>query len=411
MPVHAPPTPRNEVARLDALRALAILDTEPDPELDELTQLAAQVCGTPVALLSFVDETRQWFKSNVGFPHRETARDVSFCAHAILEQDVFEIKDATQDPRFRENALVTGGPCLRFYAGAPLETRQGLNVGTLCVIDTVPRTLTPVQRTCLQVLARNATRSLELRKTGKQLGRSLLDEQQTADSKAWLSAYVSHESRNLLTVLGGTLELLGTCELTPWQASILAAAQSSANTLQRLMEDVLQMTRSDSRELSLIEQPFDLGPSLQHLAAHYQAGSSGQPGKVRVELSADVPARLIGDAGRLEQVLHNLLGNAVKFAPKEEVVLGVTLASSAHDVHTLRFEVRDRGRGMDDETLQALFRPYRPGAEEKAGTGLGLYIARQLVEQLGGTIGADSRLGAGTTFHFVLRFPRGPTAA
>jgi len=149
----APQQPADERERLAALRALNILDTEAEERFDRITRLAKDVFGTPIALVSLVDESRQWFKSRQGLPAAETPRDVSFCGHAILDDGVLVVPDATKDPRFADNPLVLGDPDIRFYAGAPLKTEGGHAVGTLCVIDTRPRTWTDQQSVALRDLA------------------------------------------------------------------------------------------------------------------------------------------------------------------------------------------------------------------------------------------------------------------
>lgn len=128
--IPAPP-PRNEAARLAYLRSLQVLDTEPEEACDDLVRIAAEVCGTPIALISLIDEARQWFKSKIGIDAKETEREIAFCSHTILQHDVMVVEDATADPRFADNPLVTGDPHIRFYAGAPLETEHGLRLGTL----------------------------------------------------------------------------------------------------------------------------------------------------------------------------------------------------------------------------------------------------------------------------------------
>jgi GAF domain-containing protein len=154
--MHAP-IPVDEAMRLDALRAYRILDTEPDASFDDITKLASFVCGTPIALVSFVDENRQWFKARVGLDVVETDRCMSICAWAILDDDLFEVPDTVADARFADTALVVGEPRIRFYAGMPLRSAEGMMLGTLCVIDVVPRTLTDSQRDALRALARQVS--------------------------------------------------------------------------------------------------------------------------------------------------------------------------------------------------------------------------------------------------------------
>jgi PAS domain S-box-containing protein len=156
------PLPSNEAERIEALRQYAILDTMPEKALDELTLLAAQICGVPIALISLVDTDRQWFKAKVGLDKVQHDRDLSFCAHALEQKGLFVVPDATKDDRFFDNPSVTGDPGIRFYAGAPLTTPENLTLGTLCVIDRFPRTLTASQEQALQILARQVMTHLEL---------------------------------------------------------------------------------------------------------------------------------------------------------------------------------------------------------------------------------------------------------
>ncbi|WP_269629844.1 GAF domain-containing protein [Pelomonas sp. BJYL3] len=160
------PLPANEPDRLAALRALLILDTPPEQRFDRIVEFAAQEFEVPIVLVSLVDAQRQWFKARVGLDACETGRDESFCAHALAADDVLEVPDALQDPRFADNPLVLGPPHIRFYAGAPLNVSPGLNLGTLCLIDRQPRQLDEVDRHILCALRDLCVEELRERQEG-----------------------------------------------------------------------------------------------------------------------------------------------------------------------------------------------------------------------------------------------------
>jgi GAF domain-containing protein len=163
------PLPADETERLAALRGYAVLDTPPEEAFDRVVQLVAAILDVPIALVSLVDEHRQWFKAKVGLDASETPREQSFCAHAILSDEILQVPDATEDPRFADNPLVTARPGgIRFYAGAPLEVPGGHRLGTLCAIDTRPRELDERQRQVLRDLAALAADQLELRRAGRE---------------------------------------------------------------------------------------------------------------------------------------------------------------------------------------------------------------------------------------------------
>ncbi len=174
-----PPIPDNERARLETLRQYEILDTDPEESFNDLTRLAAYICNTPIALITLVDEHRQWFKSRVGLSETETTRDISFCAHAILQDGPFIVRDAFDDVRFRKNPMVTALPHIRFYAGSPLMSPEGFKIGTLCVIDSKPRELTPEQIAALKILGNQVITQLDLRRENLFLQRTLAKYKQT----------------------------------------------------------------------------------------------------------------------------------------------------------------------------------------------------------------------------------------
>lgn len=160
------PIPPDEPQRMQALHEYAVLDTQPEPVYDDIAHVAAGVCDTPIALVALIDGTRNWFKARVGVPDEltESPRDVSFCGHAILGTQIFEVTDAIVDERFADNPLVAQEPKIRFYAGAPLITPKGYRLGTICAIDVRPRRLSEAQRDTLSALSRLVIRQLERRK-------------------------------------------------------------------------------------------------------------------------------------------------------------------------------------------------------------------------------------------------------
>jgi GAF domain-containing protein len=172
----APTTP--DAVRVEALEKYAILDTEPEQAFDDLTLLASYVCTTPIALISLVDENRQWFKSKIGITATETPRQVAFCSVAIQHTDVMVVPDTLQDERFRNNPLVTSDPHIRFYAGAPLINEDGYALGTLCVVDQKPREISSDQKEALQALSRLVLGQLEFRRNLRLLKEALTDRTQ-----------------------------------------------------------------------------------------------------------------------------------------------------------------------------------------------------------------------------------------
>ena len=192
------PLPKNEKQRLKVLWQYSVLDTMPEEIFDDLTELAARICEAPVAMITLVDEDRQWFKAKVGVSINETSRDISFCAHAITQPGLFIVPDATRDERFAKNPLVKSDPKVRFYAGAPLVSPDGYALGTLCVIDKVPRELRPEQKQALRILARHVVSQLELRRRSNQLADARQERDRTQKDLKQARAELAKVRRELL---------------------------------------------------------------------------------------------------------------------------------------------------------------------------------------------------------------------
>jgi GAF domain-containing protein len=184
------PMPANETERLRTLRSYKILDTKPEERFDELTRLAAVICGVPISLISLIDTDRQWFKSRFGLDVQETPRAQAFCTHAIMQPELFVVPDASKDERFANNPLVTGDPHIRFYAGEPLAARDGHVLGTLCVIDHEPHTLTEAQKEALRIVGQLVIANFELRRDLQEL-RDALAERDVSKSPANLDDIIS----------------------------------------------------------------------------------------------------------------------------------------------------------------------------------------------------------------------------
>ncbi|MEA2323434.1 MAG: hypothetical protein QOD81_3284 [Solirubrobacteraceae bacterium] len=391
-PAGRPPRPFRELERLTALRSYELMDTPPEDVFDDLTALAAQICGTPVSLVTLIDAERQFYKSRVGVDGTETPRDSSFCAHAINDDGLFVVPDATRDPRFSNNPDVVGGLGIRFYAGAPLVTPDGLGIGTLCVIDRVPRDLTPEQERSLRALSRAVMAHIELRRQNARL-------RDLDRLKDHFVAVISHELRTPLTSIRGYLELLLAGDagaLNDTQRRFVGVADRNAGRLERLVGDLFFIARVDEGRVQIDATATDIA-ALAHEAVE-AARPVAEAKDIALSVSAGAVPPLVGDPGRLAQMLDNLVSNAIKFTPAGgRVDLRVHAADGAVTV-----EVQDTGTGIPASEIPLLFgRFYRAQSamdDGIPGTGLGLGIAKAIAEAHGGIIAVQSTVGAGTRF-------------
>jgi PAS domain S-box-containing protein len=257
--------PPDEEARLNALRRYEVLDTEPEQEFDDITLLASHICGTPVAMITLVDEDRQWLKSKIAVSWSETSRDIAFCAHGILQTGVFVVRDALADARFAGNPLVTGTPAIRFYAGAPLRTADGHALGMLCVTDEVPRELSPEQTGALQALSRQVVAQLELRRSTAALRRS--------EESLRLLASAVEQSKESIVITDADLDPPGPRILFVNPAFTRMTGYTAQEALGKTPR-ILQGPRTDKAVLSRLRQNLERGELFEGETINYRKGGA-----------------------------------------------------------------------------------------------------------------------------------------
>ena len=386
--------PKDELKRLEALKFYKILDTLPEKSFDDLTFLASEICGTPVALVSLVDESRQWFKSAQGIDATETPRDVAFCAHAILKDEIFEVPDSHKDERFADNPLATGDTNVRFYAGAPLKTPSGHNIGTLCVIDNKPRELSESQRQSLAALSRQVVSLLELRSNQEKA-------MQASQAKTNFLANMSHEIR---TPLGGVLsftELLLEMDLPEDALEQIGYIKDSSENLLEIVNDILDISKIEAQKLKLNITENSPSKILLESSSVFKAITKKKGIAFDITIGENIPEIIRCDGVRLRQIFLNLMGNAIKFTSVGSVNAFLFLKNSQ-----LYFEVKDTGIGVSEEDQKRIFKSFEQestsSTKQYGGTGLGLPICVKLASLMGAQIEMESEKGSGSLFRLIL---------
>jgi len=410
------PLPKNEPERLAALLGCGVLDTAADDAFDDLTRLAARLCDTPIALVSLVDEHRQWFKSRVGLDATETPRSQAFCGYTILGDRPLVITDAARDPRTADNPLVTEQPGIGFYAGVPLRLDSGHALGSLCVIDVRPRDISPRQIDDLTALGLQAARQLELHRTIRLLDDATERANAANLAKSRFLANMSHEIRTPLTAVLGYADILAedpaVADDPPRVREALGTIRRNGHHLLALINDILEVGRIESGRLDTERVRTDPAALAAEAAADLDHAARDAGTDLRIEYETPVPDAVESDPTRLRQVLVNLLANAVKFTERGRV----TLRIAYHPPAALRFTVTDTGIGMSPDQLEAVrrFEPFtqadRGTRRLYGGTGLGLSISCRIAQALGGDLRIDSQRGEGTTVVFTTAAPVMPDA-
>lgn len=402
----------NEIERLAELERFLIMDSSPEREFDELTELMARIAEVPICLISLVDEHRQWFKSKVGLEVKETPRSWSFCQYTIQQDNILEINDASIHPLVRNSPLVTGPPNIRFYAGAPLVTSSGYKLGSLCVIDSKPSSLNAVQRQALSTLAAQASKQMESRLMMKKYARSLRESHEQRQqlnemnqAKGKLLSIISHDFRSPLSQLKNFTTLLKLGVLTPDEhEKILNGIDEHLLHTLSLIDNLLLWSKQQMGGFKIQPTNFNVSDVVEEILALFHQQFLDKQVKVSSNISTSLS--LIADEQMVKIILRNLISNAIKFTKKGDSII----LDSSIQKGFIEIRVMDTGVGMSKEMLDQIFNSdmndSTPGTNYEKGTGLGLSLSRMFARYNQGDVELLSKEQEGTTA--ILRLPLEP---
>ncbi|HEA31472.1 MAG TPA: GAF domain-containing sensor histidine kinase [Leeuwenhoekiella sp.] len=393
--------PSNETERIRTLNKLGILDSAADDDYDDITELAGLICGVPVALITFVDRERQWFKSKRGMALCETSRDSSFCAHAILEpSNILEVPDARKDPRFIDNPLTEIDKPVIFYAGIPLKAENGMPLGSLCVIDHRPNSLNDDQKRALKKLGRQVEKLFLLRTANSEL-RDVKEslEKHNALLKEFAGT-VSHDLKMPLANLIITSDILKKeyrILMDDRGREYLGYLKKSSLSLSDYITKILDHYESTSYERDDTEH-FYINDLLEDVIDLLN---------IKDDCEINLPKKnmeVVCNATALKQVFINLIGNSLKYNDKVRTIINIR--SIARD-GLYEFKIRDNGRGIEMEKLETVFGLFTIGGHldknGEKGHGIGLNTVQKIVDGLGGTITLSSEIYKYTEFVFTVK--------
>ncbi|WP_316818824.1 GAF domain-containing sensor histidine kinase [Pedobacter nyackensis] len=389
--------PENESARLIALSSYQLMDSEQEQNYDDLALLAAEICQTPVALITLIGEQRQWFKSRYGTELTENHRDYTFCSHAILDgQEIMIVSDARTDERFSDNPMVTGEHKVVFYAGVPLVNSEGYALGSICVIGNEKKQLNDSQIRALKILGRQTLQLMELRKKACEYEKVNKD---LAESNSFIQRFaerVAHDIKNPLGNIMLTLQALSAKTKKAGDESYSRFIELSMNSAKNLLSYVNELLGNSSAQAQQNQDAFSLSALLKEVLDMLTI-----PDNYKIKLPAD--AELFCSRIALEQMLLNLLSNAVRYNDKVYPEIEVSFEPTDAGYS---FVVRDNGRGIPLEVRERIFEhgycSGLPDRFEKKGNGIGLGAVRSQVERLNGTIKVESVEGQGSDFFLYL---------
>ncbi len=399
--------PVNEKERLTKLKEYNILDTPEEESFDEIVKLASIICKVPMSTITLIDEKRQWFKAKVGLKYQETSREIAFCAHVINGDDLMIINDAAEDERFADNPMVTSDPDIRFYAGMPLITPDGNKLGTICVIDNVPRTLTEEQKFALQILAKNVITLLELRLKNSNLSDTLTtlysqsnEIERINNINTRLLSILAHDLKNPLGVIQQVTDMYLAGQISSDDMNeIFTELKKNVKNALDMLNEVLQWGTAQVEGRATDFQEFNIYDLIEQKQESYYLLLKSKGNRL-VNL-CEKELNFKADLNMMRFILRNLIMNANKFT--KDGTISVQTFDSDDFVEIV---VSDTGVGMKPSQINRLFqwetRQSSDGTSGEKGTGLGLLICNEFVHKQGGKIWVESSLGNGSKFHFTI---------
>ena len=390
------PTPANEVQRLQALHDYNILDTFTEKEYDFITKMASQICNCPVSLITLLDEKRQFVKSNFGFPMEDMPREMSFCNYTILDATkVNMVSDMRLDERYRQNPLVTGVPNAVFYAGAPLVTPQGFVLGSICVLDAAPNTLTEEQQDNLKQLAVQTITTMELRKKNRDLEHTQKNLEEVNNNLKDFARSVSHDMRTPLGNIAMLSKMIKDDEdsnLNEEENNNIEIIENCATQLISFVDKMLSKSEKNIGEV-YIKKDIDSKEILEKIISLIAI-----PSDIKIEYKGNFPTINIDEIA-FQQVFQNLITNAIKYNDKPN---GSILIEYKNDNPQHYFSVTDNGYGIDEKDFDKIFAEditlNKTDRFGNKGTGIGLAKVKSIVTSLGGEIVLHSTIYIGSTF-------------
>lgn len=392
--------PIKKQTRIEKLKSLEILDTETEAEFEAITQVATYICDTPISLISLIEEDRQWYKSARGVGDlKETPIQHSICVNVINDESgEMAINDLREDERFADNPFVVNNPNIKSYTGVSIETSDGHRLGTLCVIDTKPRTLTEEQLNCIRVLADYTVKLIELRKSNQQLEErknNLL----TANNDLEQYAYaIAHDIKAPLRIISSFTNILlrkAGSKLSKEEKEYLYYIVKSAKELSNYTHNLLQFSKNvqvDTETCTFV----DLNQLMDDLNLMLNPKK-----QVMLLYDSNLPHVFVAKTG-LQQILKNLISNSIRYRDTEATSSFVGFEVVEKE-EIYEFTIVDNGIGISEERQATLFELFTRNKMIKDSTGIGLSVVQRLVKKMGGQLNISSKSGKGTTIKFTIK--------